>query len=187
MLPNIFIILGIIIIICCVISYIKSPQIIIVHNSDDAKNASNNEKDTGKVKRFGMIICFIIAIIFLIIGFVIQYASRGNDTFLSEDIEGINTGNDDMQYQQKQGVHITGNIMNLSDYEYSYSVVVSEKMISLNNQQIGGIDQFEEYLKELDRQQKVLLVDDFAVSATFHKVQELLDAYGMKYEMESDE
>ena len=65
MLPNIFIILGIIIIICCVISYIKSPQIIIVHNSDDAKNASNNEKDTGKVKRFGMIICFIIAIIFL--------------------------------------------------------------------------------------------------------------------------
>ncbi|MEZ3474922.1 MAG: hypothetical protein K1W27_19415 [Lachnospiraceae bacterium] len=77
--------------------------------------------------------------------------------------------------------------MNLSDYEYSYSVVVSEKMISLNNQQIGGIDQFEEYLKELDRQQKVLLVDDFAVSATFHKVQELLDAYGMKYEKESDE
>jgi uncharacterized membrane protein len=80
MLPNIFIILGIIIIICCVISYIKSPQIIIVHNSDDAKNASNNEKDTGKVKRFGMIICFIIAIIFLT--YELKVLNKKNNPFV---------------------------------------------------------------------------------------------------------
>lgn len=187
MLPNIFIILGIILIVCCAVSHIRSPQIIIVHNVDDVKNASNNEKNTGKVKHLGMKICLIIAVIFLIIGLVIQYASRGNDSFLSVNIEGINTGNEDLQYQQKQGEYTIGSIMDTSEYKHSHAVVVSGKMISINNQQIDKIDQFEEYLKKFDRQYTVFLVDDFAVSATFHKVQELLDAYGIKYEMESDE
>lgn len=185
MLPIIFIILGIVLIILCGISLITQPkQVIIVHNIDDLKRDSNKEKDTRKTKHFSRTAFLIIAVIFLIIGLVILYAPRGNDSFLSVDFKGINTGNDDMQSQQEPENRTASNIIDSTEYECS--VIVSEKMISFNNQQIDDMDQFEAYLKTLDRQRTIILVDDFAVSATFYKVQELLDAYGMKYQMESD-
>lgn len=185
MLPIIFIILGIVLIILCGISLIMQPkQVIIVHNIEDLKKDSNREKNTGKGKLSDKIICLTIAVIFLIIGLVILYASRGNDSFLSVNLKGINTGNDDIQSQQEPENRAASNIINSTEYEYS--VVVSEKTILFNNQQIDDTNQFEAYLKTIDRQHTIILVDDFAVSATFHKVQELLDAYGMKYQMESD-
>ena len=41
------------------------------------------------------------------------------------------------------------------------------------------VESFEEILKTMDRTKNVTLVDDFAVSATYHQVKELVNRYGL--------
>ena len=137
------------------------------------------EKGYKIVKKF-FVVFVVLGFVCLAVGLLFLYAPRGNDLLRSENTNGVTTGNDNINYQQE---NITiGNYVTANGNSSSYQVSVSEKTIYFNQQEIGDTEKFEEYLKTLDRMHTILLVDDYAVSLTYHRVKELLDAYGMNYE-----
>lgn len=113
---------------------------------------------------------------------IVKYIPRGNDSLLSDDITGITKGNDSIKYQND----ILVNYVDENGISYKYLVSVCENTIFFNDSEIGGIEEFEKYIKDLDRRYPIFLVDDFAVSPTYHKVEELIDNYGIDYKTEGD-
>lgn len=131
-------------------------------------------------KKFYLIILTVgvILAVLLPLGVVIQDASRGNDTLSSTHVDGITVGNDSIEYQQSQINSITNQYVDTSGNNNSYHILISENTIYFNGQEIGGVGKFEEYLRRLDRRSDVFLEDDFAVSLTYHEVEELLNDLG---------
>lgn len=131
-------------------------------------------------KKFYLIILVVgvILAVLLPLGVVIQDASRGNDILSSTDVDGITVGNDSIEYQQSQINSMTNQYANTSGDSDSYYILISENTIFFNGQEIGGVGAFEDYLRKLDRRSHVFLEDDFAVSLTYHKVEELLNDLG---------
>ena len=97
---------------------------------------------------------------------------RGNDSVISAGTVGATSG------EGNQWTDETGTLGN-SDLETDYSIVISGKKIVVNGRTYETIEAFEEVLKNMDRTKKVTLVDDFAVSATYHRVRELVNQYGL--------
>lgn len=212
MLPNILIVIGTIFTILGFIGllalnispFFRAIRVIFFHSIDDlvydsaeGRTALDRAYKTLK-KSFAFF--FTIGLLFLLPGLWLKYAPRGNDSLLSAWIDGADAGNDDNAYRQedsgaagkdKEGAGKDGEAQGRDDkgWDGSYCIVIKEKTIVFNGQEIGGTKEFEDYLEgnALDRRQKVLLVDDYAVSLTYHEVMELLDAKGMNYETESDE
>lgn len=121
----------------------------------------------------------IIGLLVLPIGVVIKYVSRGNDALTSTDIDGRTAGDEKIEYQQGQINSTMGQYVDTNGNSYSY-VSIRENTISFNGQMIGGVEEFEEYVKKLDSRLDIILEDDFAVSVTYYKVEELLNDYGLK-------
>lgn len=196
MLPNFLIVLGALFIILGVIGLLhfsipqlrKAIQDEFLHNTDDSSYDYDKVPASRKLLKKSCSILIIVGVVLLSLGLWIKFAPRGNNLFQSDNIDGISTGNDNVEYQQDQEHSTTGNYVSSNGESYSYYVIVSEKTIFINEDEIGGTEEFEEYLnlEKIDRVHTGLLVDDYAVSSTYHKVEELLDAYGMRYETESD-
>lgn len=199
MLPNILIGVGILftglgfvgLILLNIKPFINAIQVYFLHNAKDLSYDSDKEEATLEkeykfLKRtFGIFLG--IGLVCLMFGLDLKYAPRGNASFLAQPIDGVTTGNDNIKYQQEKENNIVGNYVATNGNSYLYYVTVSEKTIYFNGQKIGDTEEFEEYLKKLDRGHTIFIEDDFAVSPTYHKVEELLNDYGMKYETESDE
>ena len=148
------------------------------------KGRELKEEKTRVLKR-SFAFFLVMGAAFLSTGLWFKYAPRGNDSLWSENVEGVSTGNDNMEYQDENGA--TGKYTDADGKGYLRCVRVKGKTIYFNDEEIGGTDKFEEYIKPLDREPVVLLKDDYAASATYHKVVELLDYFDIKYKRGSDE
>ena len=174
MLPIIFKSIGIIIIILVLFVFFRS------------KGKATLERAYHSFQKPIILLSLLgIGIILILLGMVIGNSPRGNESLSSENVVGISTGNDNLNNQQIERNSSTGNYISSNGNIYSYNVSVSENQIKFNGQEINSIEELEDLLKKLDRHYTVLLVDDFAVSPTYHQVENLLSNYG--YNIESDE
>ncbi len=193
MLPKILIVVGILFAVCGFVGLIalsiqpffKAIRVVFFHSTDDLMYYTDHgrtvlEKEY-KVLRRSFVFFLFMGFICLITGVLLKNAPRGEDSLFSEYVDGAATGDDRIDSPQKQESGAAGKD------EYSYEILISEKTIYCNGQKMDSIEGFEACIKQLDRRQGIFLKDDFAVSSTYHKVEELLDTYGMNYETESDE
>lgn len=105
----------------------------------------------------------------LIPGMIMQYMPKGNASIIADSEVGADTFND----------HSAG-VTNPAA-QGDYYVVVSGDVITMNGKEYASPEEFENDLKLMDRTRKVSVTDDFAVSATYHKVIELINRYGLVY------
>lgn len=116
---------------------------------------------------FGFMI--VLGLCLLIPGLVMRYMPRGNASVISPSEVGADVS---MDYAAN-----VNNQLALSEYV----VVISGESITLNGVEIASMEEFEEIISQLDRTKKVTLTDDFAVAATYHKVTEIINRYGLVY------
>lgn len=171
--------------------FFKAVRVVFFHSTDDLKYDSAQGRITlereYKVLRRAFTFFLIAGLACLGTGRWLKDAPRGKDSLQSEFIEGAAAGNDAVDTPQGKEDYAVGNPADTGGNRYSCIISISGKTIRVNGQEIGGTEELEEYLKPLDRGNKIFLKDDFAVSPVFHKAEELLDAYGMNYETESGE
>lgn len=201
MLPNILIVLGTLFTVLGGIGlvainihpFFKAIRIIFFHSIDDlvydsVEGRTAIEKARKTLKR-SFTFFLGVGLILLLPGLWLNYAPRGNDSFLSTFIDGAEMGNDHVENQQENSNSTVGSGIEVKERDSFCEIIVKEKRIIVHGQEIGGTKDFETYLEsnELNRRKKIFLVDDYAVSSTYHEIMELLDAKGMDYEIESDE
>lgn len=183
MLPVILIIVGIILSIVGIMGLLsvgvqpllKAFRIVYTQDWEDYWYEHGKGQSALQEGRRTLVIMYLIilalGLALTISGLVIQYMPRGNDSVISAGAVGATTG-DGSQWTDISG---TGN----SNVQTDYSIVIKGETIYVNGKTFETIEAFEEVLKNLDRTKKVTLVDDFAVSSTYHQVKELVNRYGL--------
>ncbi len=111
----------------------------------------------------------VLGLCALIPGLVMRYMPKGNAPVVSDAEIGADAFND----------HNAG--VSNPAVRGDYYVVISGDVVSMNGKEYASLEAFENDLKVMDRTGKVSVTDDFAVSATYHKVIELINRYGLVY------
>lgn len=183
MLPVILIIIGIILSIVGIIGLLsvsvqpllKAFRIVYTQDWEDywyEHGKGQNALQHGRRVLVTMyLIILAIGLALTISGLVIQYMPRGNDTVISAGNVGATAGEGD-EWTDISGIG-TGNV------QAEYVIRISGDTIYVNGQAFETVEFFEEALKTMDRTKNVTLVDDFAVSSTYHQVKELVNRYGL--------
>ena len=111
----------------------------------------------------------ILGVSLIVAGNVMQYMPRGNDSLHSSEAQGTTEG---MGEAWNNGGGAAG-------IQADYIIEVKETSIIFNGKIYGTVEEFEAVLKDLDRNKTVAIVDDYAISATYHQVQDLVNSYGL--------
>ena len=182
MLPVILIIIGIILSIVGIIGLLsvsvqplmKAFRIVYTQDWEDYWYEHGKGQAALREGRRTLVIMYLIILLLglslTISGLVIQYMPRGNDTVISAGNVGATAGD---EWTDISGTEVTGSA------RADYSIVISGETIIVNGRTYETVEAFEEELKNMDRTKKVTLVDDFAVSSTYHRVRELVNQYGL--------
>lgn len=108
-------------------------------------------------------------------GIYLGYAARGEDFWFYKKIFGEIENNG-----QWDRINDEGRFVASDGKEYTYYILVVGDRISLNGIECDSIEDLKERLSEIRRENTVVLVDSYAVSLTFHSVEDLLNKMGIK-------
>lgn len=181
MVPIILIILGIILLVCGIVGmfsvYIQpiKKAIRVYYNQDTDDfwyEHGRGQKLMEEGRRiltglFGFMI--VLGLCLLIPGLMMRYMPRGNASVVAESEVGADVS---MDYASN-----VNNQIAVSEYV----VVISGETVTLNGIEYSSLEDFENVVKQLDRTKKMTVTDDFAVSATYHSVVEIVNRYGLVY------
>lgn len=199
MLPNVMIITGIIFItigllmmVMIVIQPLKKAfEIVFKRNADYLAYEQGEGRELLdshiRIITTTCIIFLITGIILLSIGMYYKHIQRGE---LKENV--IDNGNiSDMPVnvanEGEEGRTLEGLYVSSEGKVYKYDISIHGKMISFNGMKLVGIDELEEKLKKIGSEYTVFLRDDFAISSTYHEVENLLEKYGIRYDTKAGE
>lgn len=110
-------------------------------------------------------------------GFYLGYAAKGDGFWLYRKL-----------FPNRIVVHTWDEINENGQYvsedgkAYTYYVLVSGDEISLSGEPCADLAELKNKLTEIKRENTVMIVDSFAVSATYHGVKKLLNEIGIDYE-----
>ena len=200
MLPTIFIIIGVILTAFGVFGLLriafepihKAIEVVFLRRDDHVFYETGVGKQLlERESRILVIVCVVMIVVglfFLGFGLTFKYGSRGYDSLLSENnSEGISEGDSSSNNPLAQGMTSSGKKYISEDgKEYSYFIRITGNDIFFNNASVGNVEQFEEYIVNVDRNIAIYIIDDFASSGTYHSVKGILDKYGMTYESEEE-
>lgn len=123
------------------------------------------------------IICVFAGILMFFAGFYLGYAAKGDGFWLYRKL-----------FPNRIAVHTWDEINENGQYvsedgkAYTYYVLVSGDEISLSGEPCADLAELKNKLTEIKRENTVMIVDSFAVSATYHGVKKLLNEIGIDYE-----
>lgn len=115
------------------------------------------------------LVVIILGVSLIVAGKVMQYMPRGNDSLHSSESLGTTVG---VGEAWNNGGSAEG-------IQADYIIEVKETTIIFNGKIYETVEEFEVVLKELDRTKTVAIVDDYAISAIYHQVQDLVNSYGL--------
>lgn len=123
------------------------------------------------------IIAIILGVILLISGLYLKLNPGGSSLSGSLDSEFTAEESTDEGYS-----------LNAAEYYEAMTdnthLIVSVDVIYFAGRSFPAVEGFEAYIKTLPRMQEAIVIaDDFAVSATFHSVADILNSYGFSYEL----
>lgn len=123
------------------------------------------------------IILIVSGLALLLFGLAWQHMPIGNDSIFSTETAGIDVGDDE---QSNISLKEYSSDDNTNGINADYYIKISGDIISLNEKTFGTIEDFENTLKDLDRTKKVVITDDYAISAIYHQVEDLINKYGLE-------
>lgn len=144
------------------------------------KRVVNEEVEkSGKVIGRIAFILIIIGLALFISCRVIIDMPRGNNSITAKNVEGISTEEDETK---QQGINAqSGESISA---EGTDTIVIKEKTIHFDggSWDYNNMDDFSQHLDDIVKSRRLNLRDDYAVSSTYHKVEELLKEHGIFYE-----
>lgn len=136
--------------------------------------------------RGSCIFLLIVGILCFGVGWFLKFGPRGTDSLFSEQVEsGAQVGDDERDQMVRQEINAAGNYVDAEGEEHYHYIIVKGTNIIYKQEFEGTLEEFTEFVKKMDSKNVIYLVDDFASSYTYHKVQELLKYYGIGMEEES--
>ena len=186
MLPKILIIIGVLLIVGGVFGLLtvsvqplmKAFRIVYTQDWEDYWYEHGKGQDAQRASRRVLLILYgvviALGVVLVASGLAIQYMPRGNDSLLSTEADGATAGSESQWVDGTNASAVGGDVA-------GYSIMISGETISLNGKTFDSIEAFENELKGMDRTKQVFLVDDYAVSATYHQVKELVNRYGLVF------
>lgn len=156
----------------------------VVYDKDKEILAARMDAEVGKhvwYEKKNLTRDFIIAIfagaMMFFAGLYLGYAAKGEGFWLYRklfpDRVAVQTWdeiNEDGQYVAEDGK------------AYTYYVLVSGDKVSLSGELCTGLEELEKQLSEIKRENTVIIIDSFAVSSTYRKVEDMLNKMGIDYE-----
>jgi len=166
----------------------KSFEVVFKRNDDYVAYETDRgrallARETSKLMTVSVV--FLLAGLALMLsGLFLKNSPRGNDTLLSESGEGVTQGEDQSENPQAQGRTQGGKYISADGREFPYYIAVTGTEISFSGAPMSGTAELESALESFDRGYTIYLVDDYAASATYRAVEDLLDRYGMQWEQD---
>ncbi|MBO4291397.1 MAG: hypothetical protein J5898_05770 [Lachnospiraceae bacterium] len=135
--------------------------------------------------RGSCIFLLVVGVLCFGVGWFLKFGPRGTDSLFSAQVEsGANKGDDQIQGLQNGKINADGNYVDGEGEEHREFVVVEGTTVRYRDEFSGTAEEFEDYLKQKDIRQTVYLIDKYAVSGTYHKVEALLEKYGLQIRQE---
>ncbi len=144
----------------------------VFYESDKGKNLLERQK---KNLLTASIFFMVVGGVLFGIGYYLKYGPRGYDgTSTNENM--TETYVDETSELHVQGLDKEGKYHDKDGKVYSSYIEVTGQEIKHDDQLIGDIQAFEYYINDnkIDRNTMIYLIDNFAASSTFHRVDELL-------------
>ncbi|MCR5788287.1 MAG: hypothetical protein K6G83_00215 [Lachnospiraceae bacterium] len=164
--------------------YFKRSEKYMYYETDRGRKLIHRE---FKALRNGFVLMLVVGWSCFGLGYYLKYMARGGDSLLfSEESEPV-TAEPEAQFQDRETPGQDGALqesLSASGDPSLCTIRISGRDIYMDGVKLGDAGQLEACLKTFDRTRPILLTDDFAVAATWHRTEELLDTYGMQYEEE---
>ncbi len=140
---------------------------------DIEADAEKSRKSIGKAA-FGLVIIGLL----LTVSSYVAIHFIGNDSIFSENVEGAFSG--DNQTKQRDEDEQKGKGFEVAETD---TIVIGGKTIRFDGYswEDNRIEDFDLYLETIEKTRVLSLQDDYAVSTVYHRVEELLNKYGIAY------
>lgn len=120
-------------------------------------------------------VCLGIGMLVFGFGYYVGYSERGNGLWIYKYI-----------YPEPDAVPAVAHEEYTADSgrTYTYYIIVTGKEYRFCDEECADIEALREKLSSIERENTVMLIDSYAVSAEYHAVEELLKDMAIKYETE---
>lgn len=133
----------------------------------------------SKRKQVGtaFLISFLIGLMMFLSGYYLGYAAQGEGFWLYQKLYPQASTN-----QVWDELNDEGQFVSESGKAYTYYIVISGNEISLRGNPCIDYDDLKEKLSQIRKENTVMVIDSFAVSSTYHAVENILNELGLSYE-----
>ena len=123
------------------------------------------------------LISFLLGWMMLLSGFYLGYAAQGEGFWLYQKLYPQSSAD-----QVWDELNDEGQFVAESGKAYTYYIVISGKEISLRGEPCTDYNDLKEKLAQIRKENTVMVIDSFAVSSTYHSVENILNELGLSYE-----
>ena len=120
---------------------------------------------------------FLLGWMMFLSGFYLGYAAQGEGFWLYQKLYPQASAN-----QVWDELNDEGQFVAESGKAYTYYIVISGKEISLCGEPCADYYDLKEKLTQIRKENTVMIIDSFAVSSTYHSVENILNELGLSYE-----
>ena len=120
---------------------------------------------------------FLLGCMMFLSGFYLGYAAQGEGFWLYQKLYPQASAN-----QVWDELNDEGQFVAESGKAYTYYIVISGKEISLCGEPCADYYDLKEKLTQIRKENTVMIIDSFAVSSTYHSVENILNELGLSYE-----
>ena len=156
----------------------------VVYDKDKEIIQSRTDPEIGKqvwyekrhLKR-DFTICIVVGILMFFAGLYLGYAAKGDGFWLYRKL-----------FPDKVVVHTWDEINENGQYvsddgrAFTYYVLIDGDKVSLSGEPCADMEELQKKLAEIKRENTVMIIDSFAVSATYRGVEAMLNELGIDYE-----
>lgn len=156
----------------------------VVYDKDKEIIQSRTDPEIGKqvwyekrhLKR-DFTICIFVGILMFFAGLYLGYAAKGDGFWLYRKL-----------FPDKVVVHTWDEINENGQYvsddgrAFTYYVLIDGDKVSLSGEPCADMEELQKKLAEIKRENTVMIIDSFAVSATYRGVEAMLNELGIDYE-----
>ena len=136
-----------------------------------------DDKITRKQSGTVFLIIFLLGLLSAFSGFYLGYAAQGEGFWLYQKLYPQASAN-----QVWDELNDEGQFVAESGKAYTYYIVISGKEISLCGEPCADYNDLKEKLAQIRKENTVMVIDSFAVSSTYHSVENILNELGLTYE-----
>lgn len=190
MIPWVLIIAGAL---CTVVGVLGLFMILVLPLKDRLETVFEKEKDViqarlnTEIRKYvwqekrhltrDFIVCLLVGIMMFFAGLYLGYAAKGENFWLYRKLF-PNT----ITVQVWDEINENGQFVSADGKAYSYYVLISERDISLSGEPCTDLEDLKTRLSGIRRENSVIIIDSFAVSSTYHAVENILNELGIEYE-----